>query len=513
MKSTDVLIVGAGPTGFMAANQLQRFGVDFLIIDSKSKPTIESRALAVSARSMELYQQLGLAEEVLQRAVKIKGLHLYSNGKRKASIRFDNIGEGLSDFPYMMVIFEQNKNETILHENLLAQGKDVMWNTSFVELTEHADFVEASIQTESGTTTIRAKHIIGCDGARSPVRHQKDFTFEGGTYENKFYVADVKLSNDFDHNALMLAPADETFTAIFPMEGERNFRIVGTLLKQFVDRDDITFDDIKAEVRRASRMELNYEAVNWFSIYKLHHRCVDSFTKGRVHLAGDSAHIHSPAGGQGMNTGLQDAHNLAWKLAYHLKGYAKADLLHTYNEERLPFAKWLLGFTDRGFTFMSGDGWFISRFRKYVMLNIMKQLFTFKGIRPRMFKTISQTTYDYADSSFSRNDSQQKLSFKTGQRLPYMEPKFYTKFSTPTFHVLHISNEKMNANTTKIMQDTFPFPIHIVEQSLTEARQKLGVRSELFILIRPDTYIAYLSDEFDAEQWKVYLNKYFLPKK
>jgi len=116
-------------------------------------------------------------------------------------------------------------------------------------------------------------------------------------------------------------------------------------------------------------MELKYEAVNWFSIYKLHHRCVDNFTEGRVHLAGDSAHIHSPAGGQGMNTGLQDAHNLAWKLAYHLKGYAKPDLLRTYNEERLPFAKWLLGFTDRGFTVMSGDGWFISRFRKYVRLN------------------------------------------------------------------------------------------------------------------------------------------------
>lgn len=494
----------------MAANQLQRFDVDFLIIDTKSKPTIESRALAVSARSMELYQQMGLADEVLQRAVKIKGFHLYSNGKRKASLRFDNIGEGLSDFPYMMVIFEQNKNETILHENLLAQGKDVMWNTSFIELTEHADFVEATVQTESGTATIRAKHIIGCDGARSPVRHQKDFTFEGGTYENRFYVADVTLGNDFDHDKLMLAPSDETFTAIFPMEGAQNFRLVGTLLKQFADRNDITFDDIKAEVSRASGMELKYEAVNWFSTYKLHHRCVDNFTKGRVHLAGDSAHIHSPAGGQGMNTGLQDAHNLAWKLAFHLKGYAKTDLLDTYNEERLPFAKWLLGFTDRGFSLMSGDGWFISRFRKYVMLNIMKQLFSSKSMPPRMFKVVSQTAYDYIDSSLSQHDSQQKLTFKAGERLPYIEPKFYTQFSAPTFHVLHISNKKMDANTTKMIHDIFPFSIHIVEQSLTEAWQRLGVRSELFILIRPDTYIAYLSDRFDGEAWKAYLERYFL---
>lgn len=509
MQSTDVLIVGAGPTGFMAANQLQRFGVDFLLIDSKSKPTIESRALAVSGRSMELYQQLGLADEVLRRAVKMIGFHIYSNGKRKASVRFDNIGDGLSDFPYMMFVFEQNKNETILYENLLAQGKRVMWNTSFIELTEHADFVDVIIQTDSGTETIRAKYVIGCDGARSPVRHQKDFTFEGGTYENKFYVADVKLANDFDRDRLMLAPSDETFTAFFPMEGERNFRIVGTLLKQFADRNDITFDDIKTEVSRASRMDLKYDAVNWFSTYKLHHRCVDSFTKGRVHLAGDSAHIHSPAGGQGMNTGLQDAHNLAWKLAYHLKGYAKADLLTTYNEERLPFAKWLLGFTDRGFTIMSGDGWFISRFRKYVMLNIIKRLFTSNKFKHRIFKTFSQIAYDYADSSLSLNDSKQKLTFKAGQRLPYIEPKFYTRFSKPTFHVLHISNKKISADAAKMMQDTFPFPIHIIEESLTEAWQKLGVRSELFVLVRPDTYIAYLSDEFEVEQWKGYLDKYF----
>jgi|GEM_PF-3307536 len=164
-------------------------------------------------------------DEVLQRTVKIKGFQLYSNGKRKTSIRFDNIGEGLSDFPYMMVVFEQNKNETILHENLLAQGKDVMWNTFFIELTEQADFVEATVETESGTATIRAKHIIGCDGALSPVRHQKDFTFEGGTYENKFYVADVRLGNNFDQNSLMLAPSDETFTAFFRWKGSAIFAL------------------------------------------------------------------------------------------------------------------------------------------------------------------------------------------------------------------------------------------------------------------------------------------------
>jgi len=459
---------------------------------------------------MELYQQMGLDDEIIKRSVKVDGYHLHSNGKRKASIRFDDMGEGLSDFTYMMFVFEQSKNETLLYENLLAHDKDVMWNTSFVELKEHTDFVNCTVQTDLGTDIIQAKYVIGCDGARSPVRNQKDFTFEGGTYENRFYVADVKLANNFDQDKLLLSPSDTLFTAFFPLEGKGNFRMVGTLLEKYNNRDDITFDEIKEGVNAACRLDLKYEAINWFSIYKLHHRCVDSFTKGRIHLAGDSAHIHSPAGGQGMNTGLQDAHNLAWKMAFQLKGYAKTDLLNTYSEERLPFAKWLLGFTDRGFTLMSSRNWWTSRLRKYVVLNIIGWMFKVKKIRARMFKTFSQTAYDYTDCSLSHSDSKQKLTFKAGQRLPYIEPKFYTQFKAPSFHILHIANKRMDASTGKMMQNNFPFPIHIVEKSITKAWQKLGVHSELFILIRPDTYIAYIADDFKVEQWKAYLDKYFV---
>jgi len=505
MQSTDVLVVGAGPTGLMAANQLQHFGVDFLIIDSKSCPTKESRAIGVSARSMEVYQQLGLDDKIIKRSVKVNGFHLYSNGNRKATIRFDDMGEGLSDFPYMMFIFEQSKNETLLYENLLAHNNDVMWNTSFLELNEYACFVDATIQTESGTDIVRAKYVIGCDGARSPVRQQKDFTFKGGTYENRFYVADVKNGNSFDHDKLLLAPSDTLFTAFFPMEGEGVFRMVGTLPEKHNDKADVTFDEIKEGVSLACGLNLKYEAVNWFSIYKLHHRCVDSFTKGRIHLAGDSAHIHSPAGGQGMNTGLQDAHNLAWKLAYHLKGHAKASLLNTYNEERLPFAKWLLGFTDRGFTLMSSRDWWTLRLRKYIMLNIIGFMFKMKKVRARMFAIFSQTKYDYADSSLSLSNSQQKLTFKAGQRLPYLEPGYYTKFSASSFHLLHISNEKMSIETQKKIQGIFSFPIQIVDELINDDWKKLGVRSELFILIRPDTHIAYIADDSNVEQWKHYL--------
>jgi len=137
-------------------------------------------------------------------------------------------------------------------------------------------------------------------------------------------------------------------------------------------------------------------------------------------------------------------------------------------------------------------------------------MFKVKKIRARMFKTFSQTKYDYAECSLSHSDSQQKLTFKAGQRLPYMGPKFYTQFSAPAFHILYIGDEKMDNDTEKMIQEIFPFPVHIVQQLLTEAWQKLGVRSELFILIRPDTHIAYMADEFNAERWKAYLDKYFV---
>jgi len=171
---------------------------------------------------------------------------------------------------------------------------------------------------------------------------------------------------------------------------------------------------------------LEFEKINWFSIYNLHHRCVDDFNSGRVYLAGDSAHIHSPAGGQGMNTGLQDSYNIAWKLAFVLKKYAKPELLKTYNEERLPFAQWLLKFTDRMFNIMTSDNWFIARFRKHIVLNIISKVLSFKKVRPVIFRTVSQIWYSYHDKSFTFSTTNQKLGFKAGDRLPYISMEHLT---------------------------------------------------------------------------------------
>ena len=244
----------------------------------------------------------------------------------------------------MTTTFEQNKNEKLLYENLQENKQNVLWNTSFVSLEETSESVNVSIKNESNSesTVINAKYIVGCDGARSVIRHQRNFNFEGGTYATKFFVADVTVTWKLGYDKIVMAPSKGLFVAFFPLQGEKRLRIVGTLPAEYFDKEEIDFDVLESVIKKTTNFELNFDNVGWHSVYKVHHRCVDSFNKGRIFLAGDAAHVHSPAGGQGMNTGLQDAHNLAWKMAYVIKGTAKEKLLETYNEERLPFAQSLI---------------------------------------------------------------------------------------------------------------------------------------------------------------------------
>lgn len=502
-QKTDVLIVGAGPSGLMTANFLQKFGVDFIILDYKSGPTVESRALAVSARSMEIYQQLGLDGQVLAGATKVNGFQLYSNGKLKAEINTKAIGEGLSEFDNMMTVYEQNKNESLLYKNLETLGGEVFWETKFESLKINNDAVEIKLNYEGKDQIVSSKYIIGCDGASSPVRHAGNFTFKGGTYENKFFVADVIIQSNFQSNRLILAPADNIFSAFFPMDGEGKYRLVGSLPEQYTDQD-IDFNTIKNTVRDYSKLDIQYEKVNWFSVYKLHHRAVNNFREGRIFLVGDSAHIHSPAGGQGMNTGLQDAHNLAWKMAYVLKGFAGEKLLDTYNEERMPFAKWVLGFTDRGFTILSSKKWYLVLFRKYIILNLIGKLTKFKFVLKNGFQVISQIWVNYRGLSLAQSkDTIQKLNFKVGDRLPYFEKNGFAKFSNPCFYLMKVGGSISDGEKEKL--SGLSFPVEFKNTALNTVWNNLGVVEPIFILVRPDMFIGLIMDQLSLEKIESYL--------
>lgn len=514
MMNTDVLIIGAGPTGLMLGNQLNRYGINFIIADSKAKTTNQSRALAVSARSMELYQQLDLSDTVLEQAIDVVGFKIFMNGKNKADVNLKGLGKGLSDFENFMNAFEQNKNEKLLNENLQKQNHYVLWNNSFIEFKEENETIISTLKNvnTSETQTITSKYLISCEGARSVIRHQLDLKFEGGTYENKFFVADTTLEWKHGYDKVILVPTDFVFITFFPLKGEKKIRVIGTLAKSFEEKDDIDFEELEKVIKESTKLDLDFKEVGWHSVYKLHHRSVEVFNKGNVFLAGDSAHVHSPAGGQGMNTGLQDAHNLAWKMAFVIKGIAKPEILKTYNEERLPFAKALLNSTDKGFTFLAGDGFWVRKVRKYFMIPMISNLLGIQSFRRFAFKKIAQVAYSYKNYSLSKSFSSQNLKFKSGDRIPYIENGYYKNFKDPMFHLLRVSNNSLNELEKNEIKNTFPFEVKIVENTINEKWQKFGVNKDLFILLRPDQHISIICDKLNKTEIDKQLLKHFILK-
>ncbi|MCB9223318.1 MAG: FAD-dependent monooxygenase [Crocinitomicaceae bacterium] len=505
--NTDVLIVGAGPTGLMAANQLERFGIDFIIIDSKSGPTVESRAILVTSRSIEIYQQMGLSDQVVNNGKKVTSFNLFTNGKVRGEVQIGELGKEQSEFSYLLA-FEQFKNEKLLSERLDNLGKSVLWEHEYLKMLEYENKVTAMVRHQGEEFVIEAKYIIGCEGAKSPIRHELDFSFRGGTYEQKFFVADTVMEAEIGSDKLIVSPGKENFVALMPETNAHTYRVLGTLPSKFNKKDDVTFNDIKETVKKTLNLQIDFKEVNWFSIYKLHHRAVDHFSEGRVFLAGDSAHIHSPAGGQGMNTGLQDAYNLCWKLAMVLKGQAPERLLRTYNEERMPFAKWLLKFTDRGFTFMSSRNIFIRVFRKLFGLPMAGILMKREKIRKLAFKTVSQIGWSYNEHSIAEDTSTPELEFYAGDRFPYfIQDNLYLKLTEPAFHLVHIGTNPLSEADWNGFKETFTGDLILVEDPIIEKWNSLGVTNELIILVRPDNYIAYIADGYDQQQLNEYLKK------
>ncbi len=503
---TDVIIIGAGPTGLMAANQLARFNVNYIILDKKSGPTIESRAIAVTTRSMEIYQQMGLIDTLLQEGTKINSFAVYSEGKQKANINIDEVGTGLTEFNFLLA-FEQSKNEELLYKNLKNSGGEVLWNCELLKVSQENSGVTVTVGPNDAQKTIRAKYLIAADGARSLVRHALAFKFEGGTYQNKFFVADTELQWDLPYDRITIFPSRHNFCAFFPLKGTRTIRILGTLPKTSAEDENIDFNKLEVVVKNTIKVPVNFTKIKWFSVYHLHHRMVDNFRNSNIFLAGDSAHIHSPAGGQGMNTGLQDAYNIAWKLAFVLQGKANEKILQTYNEERLPFAKWLLNFTDRMFNMMTNDSWFVFIIRKYLVMNVFPFVVSLQSTKLRVFKMFSQTWYSYSGKKMSINFSDQKLNFTAGDRFPFLinslnGKSFYELLTGPCFHLVIIGKTEF-----KETENYFPFGVNIVRSGLTDAWIKTGVTKPLFILVRPDNYIAFISDKLNKEIVNTYFQK------
>ena len=479
-----MLIVGAGPTGLVLALWLTKIGVRVRIVDKTAGPGTTSRALAVQARTLELYRQLDLTDAVIARGAKGLAMNMWVQGERKARVPMGAIGEGLTPYPYLQV-FPQDQHEQLLVERLHALGVSVERQSELLEFSGDGARINARLRTSEGAEVeCLASYIVGCDGARSTVRQQIGVGFPGGTYRQMFYVADIEGTGPAVNGEVNVALDEADFILIFPMNGEGRARLVGVVSDERAERGDaLTFNDVSRTAIDALKVHVN--TVNWFSTYRVHHRVADRFRKGHAFLAGDAGHIHSPAGGQGMNTGIGDAINLAWKLATVLRGQAGDELLDSYEAERIGFARRLVQTTDRAFTFAMAEG-HIADFIRTRVAPFMMPIATRIGAGTEcMFRIISQTMLNYRGGPLAEGKAG---DVHGGDRLPWAAVDGVDNYDSLSaiawqVHVYGTANDSLTRWCA-----TSGVPLHAFSWATKYA--DAGLARDAAYLLRPDTYVA-----------------------
>ncbi len=500
LQQTKVLIIGAGPTGLMAACQLRRQGIEPLIIDKKEGPVQESKAVVLHARSIEIYDQLGIANDALLKGEIVEKVQVIVKGKKVQEIPLQKIGEGASPFPFLLIL-EQSKNEELLYTHLQKLGGEVEWQTEMISILQEEATTIVGVKRGKETYDIKADFVIAADGAFSSVREALEIPFLANKYEQSFFLADTALNWKWGTDAFSIYISGQTFMALFPMQGKERFRVIGALPQEYKEQDPASFEELHPLIEKQLEIPVQFTDTSWFSVYRLRHRCLEKFRNGAVFFAGDAAHIHSPAGGHGMNTGLQDAYNLAWKIAMTVKGTGSDNLLHTYEQERLPFAKHLIASTDKLFGMLTSGNWFHRAFRLTILPFFLPVFIYFKKYRKRVFRALSQIGIKYINSDLTINRILQSLPIKAGEQFPYIITKdgtsVYHLMKASAFHALVFTTEEstlvkemqeLEAELGKIMQ------VHDFSEE-EAVRARLKIKSNVVILVRPDHYIGLITDE------------------
>lgn len=502
----DVIVTGAGPTGLALAAQFIRYGVDFIIIDKKETTTPHSKAIGVQARTLEIYEQIGLADRLIAAGALAEKARMIVGGKLRGELEFNEIGKGMSPYPFVLIV-EQGRHEKLLYDHIRSHQREILWQTELLRFKQNESGVTADLRHSDGRTeTIEAKYLIGCDGAKSLVRNSLGLEFEGSTIGRMFYVADVDIDWKFSHDALQVFLMQNQLLAFFPMAGEKQWRIVGTFPEEFAkDEGDVLYEEIEEQIKRDTELDLDITGVNWFSTYKVHTRHVNKFSVGRCFLAGDSAHIHTPAGAQGMNTGIQDGYNLAWKLALVLQGKASIEILNTYNEERLPNARNLTRTTDRFFDLVASPSPFLSFVRMNIFPYVANAAFRLDAVKKFVFPRISQIMINYRESSLSLDDG--SFNVKAGDRMPYFEiegASIYDRLHEPKFHILQFHDGKSPVRDASFDQDLADLHSLPLYPNVSEI---FGTQESFTVLLRPDNYIGYIGGGVELDDVKKYLAK------
>jgi hypothetical protein len=368
---------------------------------------------------------------------------------------------------------------------------------------------------------VKAAFVAGCDGARSAVRELSGITFPGAPYEHEFFVADTEATGPMVADELNVYLWRDGFHLFFPMLGPDRWRVIGILPRHLRGRDDVTFEQSIPAIRREAGAELSFKGCSWFSTYRIHHRCAERFRNRRCFLLGDAAHVHSPMGGQGMNTGLQDAYNLAWKLALVVNGRATADLLDTYEAERIPVAQRLLNTTDRAFMLVVSDSWFAGLFRTRILARIAAFAMTFERPKKFAFRTISQTGIRYRKSFLSQTlEGVPEGAPRAGDRFPWLRLKFqangpvedlFAKLDDTRFNLIVIGQTAPPSGAIGLGDLLLT---HVIPADPANGQElaRAQISGPAFYLLRPDGHVGLAGTRLEAEAVNRYLaERHMLP--
>src|SRR5271168_3707915 len=340
---TDVLVVGAGPVGLVAGCELARRGIRVRVIDTLAQPTEQSRAIAVHARSLDMFDRMGIVDELVSTGIKATAMQMYTGHRKLFRVPFGDVD---SAFPFTLTT-AQTETERVLGDHLHSLGVTVERGVELVALSQDDHGVHLTLQHEDGSTErVGTSWVIGADGGRSKVRKLVGTKLAGSFVGERFLLGDVDAEHQLDLDSMHTFFAPDGPVVVLPMtDGRMRFLaevrdVPGTPMNLNPSQEEL-----QAVIdKRIGGIRLLRS--HWLTSFEIHHARVPAYRWGRVFLAGDAAHIHSPAGGQGMNTGMQDAFNLAWKLAAVIEGDAGETLLDSYEAERVPVADQVIKFTN-----------------------------------------------------------------------------------------------------------------------------------------------------------------------
>ncbi|WP_454782143.1 FAD-dependent monooxygenase [Legionella sp. WA2022007384] len=530
----DVLVVGAGPVGLFCANELTRQGLNCRIIDKKSTLSDKSKALAIHIRTLDLLRDCGFIEEILIQGQKVHGVLFKSKGHELIDATYENVE---ADY-HFVIDLPQSKTEQILHQGLIDRGLHVEWQTELTEIEQTSTHIVSTLKHVDGhIETVQASWVIACDGSHSTLRKQVNAEFIGSSYKQTWWLADVLIDWKLPEDKFILYVSDKGPAACFPM-GEKRYRIVMTAPEKNRIQEPTMEDIVQAFKLRCTDKASLHDPV-WISQFGIDHKQIQNYRYGRVFFAGDAAHVNSPMGGQGLNTGLQDIYNLAWKLALVHKGLAHDALLDSYHSERHPIAAAVLKKTGVMTHLIMMTNPLLIAFRNFILHTAM----SFDAMKNLVLNDLAELSVNYAKSPIVKVLGQ-KTQFKIGAFLidfPLIDAKSKEKKelhqitqgtrhhlllftglvpnqSLPLFELAAEMEQRFKGLIkTHILCSSSEMTLPVEEMSLLidenqKMHQYFKINQATAVLIRPDKYIGLTQMPINKDALLGYIERTYLQR-